>query len=234
MAKVSGNRGTGYCRIGAVALCVAASACSGWIEVGAAGNQAAGGPLPVRSIRLPILMEDGLHTRLQVCSHAREHEPDKRFALVVIKSHICDFEGQGCLKVTRDVSDTCNGFVRSNFALYHARLYRNTPDRRHLMEEIPLAWDIAGEWSNNAPMLIVLDLKTCERAGQVQPLEGEGKVLRTNPSALARFRNLQALLLGLPAVAERIRPSDDNYDARCLSQPEPGLLSVWEAMDQQK
>lgn len=226
----------GHRLIPAVFLAVSATACSYLSEAGSQGGPYE--PAPRRSIELPVLMGEQLHTRAQICADARVRSPDKRLALVAIKSHICDFEGRACLKLTRDLSDTCNGFVHANFALYHSRLYRNSPDRAHVMEESPVAWDIAEEWSKITPVMAVLDLQTCERIGDVRPGDGEGVVGTGNEPALIRFLQIRSSLLALPGVRKVLGPAiaslAKDYDARCLSQPEPTVLQVWKTMEAQQ
>ncbi len=227
----------GHRMIPAVFLAVSVSACSYWTETGSRG-----GPfpdsVPARTVELPTLMGPGLHTQAQICVHARAHQPGMRLALVAVNSHIDDFDSRACLKLTRDLSDSCNGFVHDHFALYHSRLYRNSPDRSHVMEESPVAWDIAEEWSKITPMMAVIDLQTCERIGDVRPGDGEGRVGNSGEPALIRFLRIRDSLLSLPGVRRVVGPAitslATDYDSRCMQQPEPTILQVWKAMELQQ
>lgn len=227
----------GHSMIPAVILAVSASACSYLTETGSLGGPSTN-PAAARTIELPTLMGPSLHTQAQICAHARASYPGMRLAIVAVKSHIDDFDSRACLKMTRDLSDSCNGFVHANFALYHSRLYRNSPDRAHVMEESPVAWDIADEWSKNTPMMAVLDLQTCERIGDVRPGDGEGRVGNSNDPTLVRFLHLRDSLLTLPGVRKVLGPAitslASDYDTRCLAQPEPTVLQVWKAMEDQQ
>lgn len=194
-------------------------------------------PVAVRAIHLPTLMTEELHTAEQICEHARRHHPDKTLALVAIKSHVCDFSTRACLKATRDLCDTCNTFVHANFALYQARMIRNSPDGEIVMQEAPVTWEIADEWSHIGPLFIVLDLLACSRAGEVTPVTGsmaEGDRAAEVP-VLARLRATRDALAALPVVAARLSLGQRtrDFDPACLAQPEPTTMAVWRALEVQ-
>jgi hypothetical protein len=183
---------------------------------------------------LPTLLTERLHTQEQVCEHARRNHPDKAFALVAIKSHVCDFAGRACLRATRDVSDTCNSFVQAHFATYHSRAYRNTPDGAVRMQENPLAWNLADEWSHDGPVFVVVDVRSCRRLGVVvAPGGGMGHGPVKLRGALARYRALRTALLGLPGVREAVRGFKE-FDPHCVEHREPSVMQVWVAMERQR
>lgn len=182
-------------------------------------------------------MTEELHTAEQLCEHARRHHPDKALALVAIKSHVCDFSTRACLKATRDLADACNTFVQAGFALYHSRPYRNAPAGEVVMQEEPAAWEIADEWSHVGPLLVVVDLATCTRAGEVTPVTGRmsDADARSELPVLARFEGTRDALLQLPIVAARLSAEQRRarFDPACLAQKEPSIMAVWRALEQQ-
>jgi hypothetical protein len=200
------------------------------------GADVAGVP---RAIRLPELLSADLFKQADVCSHARAHHPDKPLVLVAAKSHACDFSRQACLGLTRDLSDSCNRFVRERFAVYQTRLLRSAPDAPDAMQEQPAAWEMAQEWSALGPLLVVIEPRRCTRLGTVEPSGGMGKPQQhpaSASSAAERFRELRRLLMGVPGVAERIGTgaTEERAEQReCLRQPEPTVLQIWQALETQ-
>jgi hypothetical protein len=189
-----------------------------------------------RTIRLPKLMTQGFYLHSDVCADARKNHPDKKLALVALQSHICDYEGQACLRNTRDLSDTCNRFVQSNFALYRTRLYRNSADRSHYMEEDPEAWQIVADWSNSGPTLFVVDVSECRTLGLAGPgiagIGGHEHAPLPEPEPALRFELTKNQILQVPDVRELLGTGVAlGPDLQCLQQRGPTIDEVWAALE---
>jgi hypothetical protein len=196
---------------------------------------AAGGRVqgpPAAALRLPVLLGPTLYRRADVCAHARRAFPDRPLVLVALKSHVCDRESQVCLRMTRDLADPCNALVQTRFALYHARLYRNTRDAHHVMEETPGTWDIIDEWGGSGPTLFVIDPRTCVVLGEVPPGAG-GHAGPADPTPrIERLRRMAAQLLALPGVRAALGEAPAAL-SRCRA-PEASLDAVLDALESQR
>jgi hypothetical protein len=116
-------------------------------------------------------------------------------------------------------------------------MYRNSPGGEVVMQEDPSAWEIADEWSHMGPLLVVVDLSTCTRMGEVAPVTGgmsEGDQQPELP-ALARFEATRDALVKLPIVAARVshEPRRAGFDPACFAQTEPSIMAVWTALERQ-
>ncbi len=188
-----------------------------------------------RVLRLPKLITQGFITRDQVCVDARINHPDKKLLLVAVKTHVCDTDAKVCLRATRDLSDPCNRFIHSNFAEYHTRRFRTSPDRKHDFEEDPASEEIGKIWGNAGPTLVVVDVASCTKLGQVGPgLDGISGNL--NLSAPERFRMMQNQLLGVPGLRDKLSPGAaaplSKKELRCFQKgAEPTLDQTWQALE---
>ena len=51
----------------------------------------------------------------QLCDHAKKEAGDKKFALILLKTHMCDAGTAVCIRSLRSVSDLRNTFIHDNF-----------------------------------------------------------------------------------------------------------------------
>jgi hypothetical protein len=208
----------------------------------ASGLAVSGAPsAPQRTVVLPKLITGKLNSPSQVCDDARSS--GKRFILVTFKTHICDREGKACLKTTQDISDTCNRFVRDNFALYHTRLYRLRPGGHETATEDPGIEDISAHFKGDGgPTFIVYDLgpnhDQCTEAARVGP--GLDAV---DPGAFGakpqgpgeRFAQMrQQLLAKVPQLGAALGTGANAApDPGCLGQPAPTTDDVSAKLEEQ-
>jgi hypothetical protein len=166
---------------------------------------------------LPRMLTPAFFKKSDVCADARERAGDKRYALVVVKNHICDFGAAACLNVTRTVSDPCNRFVAKNFVTYHTRYYRCVPgDRTRGCTDTPGNESISDVWGNAGPDLVVMDLRSCEVIGRT----GAGVDRFNDPDPIERFRGMRAQLL------RQVHGLADGLGiARPWDEPEGSLLT---------
>ena len=121
----------------------------------------------VGTMVLPKLMTPKFYKTADVCADARAHDPRKKIALVLLKSHLCDVAPNGyCLDATRVLSSPAMVFARKYFALYHARLTQLRVDQDHnfVADLLKGASKIAQEWEfkKEIPQYTFLNLKTCK------------------------------------------------------------------------
>jgi len=114
------------------------------------------------SIKLPVLLaatpQYEFYKQEDVCKYTREKAPDKKLALVVVKTHLCDGYTQVCLKSLANVSDKANTFIHDNFQVFHTR-FSCQGDTCTIGETA-----IRNEWNKVGvdPKLIVIEPQSCK------------------------------------------------------------------------
>ena len=100
-----------------------------------------------------------LYTRQQVCEYTKKNAPQKKAALVVVKTHYCDDSSQVCLKTAAFLADPNNTFVHENFEVFDSRFeMRGQPLQLSAEREVRQEW----QKDDSNPEYYVLDVATCE------------------------------------------------------------------------
>jgi hypothetical protein len=81
-------------------------------------------------IALPHLLKPGLSSLDEICEHAMQAKPYKRFAIVHLKTHACDLGGGECMDATREVNDPANAWIGENFSRYHMRVIETSSGQK--------------------------------------------------------------------------------------------------------
>ncbi|MBU1312119.1 MAG: hypothetical protein KKE30_21555 [Gammaproteobacteria bacterium] len=99
------------------------------------------------------------YTKQDVCQHSKTTAPEKRAAMVIVKTHYCDRSSQVCLKTTALVADPANHFVHDNFTLYQSRFENNGRPIVNAGEKA-----IRDEWvkDDSGPEFYIMDVNRCE------------------------------------------------------------------------
>ncbi|TVQ81417.1 MAG: hypothetical protein EA369_00095 [Bradymonadales bacterium] len=201
---------------------------------------------PYEAIGTLGLLTANFYTREQVLEDSKTRFPQKRFALIVIKSHTCDRTSGHCLQATQSLLDPYNSFVRDNFVLYHARALRDNTllseeDERIARAEgtynigdgmtgTPGIAQIIGEWPVDGMdrQLKVLDVSTGQIIGEVGIDSSLGR--------LERLKKLRNDLEKIPVIRETIgnqtHPIDTLEPDACL-EPECSIEFVAAALEDQ-
>ncbi len=178
-------------------------------------------------VKLPTLLTEKFVTYPQVCEEARRQnkidaqagKPERKFALVLAKMHLCDYMMKSCIHAARTFFDPCNHFVLDNFVTFHARTYFDggvqPPGGKQMVELYE---------SPSGPRLVAIDLETCTPL-KYQVNEGGHADIETGITAnsdrrvgetyawksedrLIRFAEMRArireLLTGTPGAFEKI------------------------------
>lgn len=188
-----------------------------------------------REIILPRLITKALLTPGAVCADAKARDPKKHFALIIGKTHVCDLMEKVCLKTLRDISDSCNLFLRQNFAIYHTRPYSYTADGKVIGAEQDGANAVMDAWApNGGPNLHVIDLASCKEFPRNEGLGLDGLGGKM-PATQERFRLMREQILRIDGVRQAMGPAA-NYEPKapefdCLAQPEKTVQETWGALD---
>ncbi len=196
------------------------------------------------------LLTENFYSKEQVVSDARSRASGKKFALVILKSHACDRSDLLCIKGTQTLLDRYNDFVRDNFVLYHARLFRDNAllseeetkvalkdgsfnDSDDGLTSTPGARRIVPEWFVVPPVTMqeqikVLDLESGKVIGSVgiEPLFGR----------IERMQKLKSKLLEIPQIKQALGQKKfqvDSLNASKCTDPECSSQFMGAALEDQ-
>ncbi|MBN23336.1 MAG: hypothetical protein CL678_18770 [Bdellovibrionaceae bacterium] len=114
----------------------------------------------------PILLNENFYSPRQVCEHAKQNRPDQKFALVLLKTHLCDSGTGVCMMSLLSFSDSNHRWLKENFQRYHTRFFAYTLEGKEVWQNtFALKNLIAESWGKNDvnPEISVLDLtKPCD------------------------------------------------------------------------
>lgn len=116
---------------------------------------------------LPTLLTADFYRQNEVCHHAQKNSPNKKVAIVLMKSHLCHSPvGAYCIDASRLFAAPHLIFLKEHFALYHSRLTRPRRDENFnvVADTTKGYWKIAKEWrfTSQHPELVFLDLQNCK------------------------------------------------------------------------
>lgn len=99
------------------------------------------------------------YTRQDVCQHARKTAPEKKAAMIIVKTHYCDKSSRVCLKTTALVADPANHLVHDNFTVYQSRFESEGRQIRNSGEK-----SIREEWDkdDSGPEFYIMDVSSCD------------------------------------------------------------------------
>ncbi|MDR7121989.1 hypothetical protein [Rheinheimera soli] len=99
------------------------------------------------------------YTKQDVCDHSKKTAPDKKAAMVIVKTHYCDKSSKVCLKTTALVADPANHFVHDNFSVYQSRF---ESQRREIVNSGESS--IRDEWEkdDSGPEYYIVDVQSCK------------------------------------------------------------------------
>ncbi len=166
--------------------------------------------------RLIVNKSNNFYSLKQICEDSSKNNPNKKLALVVLKTHLCDTGTLVCLKSASLISDPANKFIQDNFSVYETRFIRqgelilNTGEQEVRTE--------FGKLDSN-PQYYVIDVKTCTQLSSVYAYKaGEGIFSMDQGNRIDFNKNyvaLRELLLREPKVAKLV---GQNYIQKDESQ----------------
>lgn len=175
-------------------------------------------------------------TKEDVCKHAKKNAPEKKAAMIIVKTHYCDRSSKVCLKTTALVADPANHFVHDNFSVYQSRF---ESERRQIINAGEKS--IREEWNkhDSGPEFYIMDVRSCEvvfrdyaysvyRQGMYQ-----ANAAGTHLDFAANYRAMRHLLLQDESVRQLL---DNRYEHlnEAQIQTELSLASQIRQQHQQK
>ena len=156
--------------------------------------------LPVRIVKNE---KKEIYTLAQVCEHSRQVNPNKKAAMVIVKTHNCDPGTQVCLKTATLVADVGNRFVHDNFTVFHTRFMNQGSILPNSGEE-----SIRTEWNKpgSDPEFVIIDVAACQVIFReyAKSVYEKGMFWTTGDGKLdfeKNYRAMRELLLSSPKVA---------------------------------
>lgn len=192
-------------------------------------------------LNIPIMLQGKLMSMNSVCEDARRRSPEKRYAVLLLKSHGCDDGSNACMSQLLDVSDPCNLFIKQ-FSTYQTRILVKNVGGHFMNYDVPCQDRLTAEWNADGklkPSFVVIDTVKCKSLGQVTRKETglypeettePGPITLDWTTSAERFEILQAHLLKLGMDVPK---ADPQAVAKCLKNTaRPKLVESWKRMEQ--
>ncbi|MBN23338.1 MAG: hypothetical protein CL678_18780 [Bdellovibrionaceae bacterium] len=173
-------------------------------------------------IPFPTLLDEKLYTPEQVCEDAHLQNSTVAFALVLLKTHLCDFGTGVCATSLLSIADPDNQWIQKNFQTYHSRFFIYTLEGNTVWQHksIKMANLIEEAWGKGDvnPEVAVVDLS---RPCDADDLVIGRDYLMNYPNAFSLKRKQRASALGeLVYSLLRRRYSSTELEIKGIETPE--------------